>query len=340
MQMINTVFLATRSQLVTAERNGSGWREIHRSLEGKEVTAVIAREGVIIAGTTEGLFRSGDWGQSWKAINEGLTHRHIRWLAFHPEISDLELAGTDPAGIFVSRDGGDSWEKRPEVSALRDKHKWWLPYSPEAGCVRGFAIHGQRAYAAVEVGGVLRSDDRGLTWGLAPGSDGEPAFREPKPGFIHADVHSVAVHPSSPDLLFAPTNAGFYRSVDGGVTFERINRYGYTRACWMDVRDVNHILIGPARGVDSGGTVLETRDGGLNWLEATNGLDTPWARHMVERFAQIGEEVWAVLSNGEVFATEVEAIAWRPVLPDVSGVNAVTTMVGGKMIGGISLNPA
>jgi photosystem II stability/assembly factor-like uncharacterized protein len=326
MQRNSQVILATRSFLAIAERNGDAWHERHRTLEGKEVTAVIAREGFIIAGTTDGLFRSGDLGQTWEAINDGLTHRHIRWLAFHPEISDYEFAGTEPAGIFVSQNGGDSWKGCAEVFALRDKHKWWLPYSPEAGCVRGFAIHGQRAYAAVEVGGLLRSDDGGVTWGLAPGSDGDPAFREPQPGFIHADVHSVEVHLSSPNLLFAPTNAGFYRSADGGATFERINKFGYTRACWVNPNDANHILIGPARGVDSSGTVLETRDGGQSWHDATRGLDTPWAHHMVERFKQAGEMLFAVLSNGEVFETPLDTLVWTQVLPAIEGVNALTTM--------------
>ncbi|NUM45830.1 MAG: hypothetical protein HUU38_14090 [Anaerolineales bacterium] len=317
-----TLILATHDQLVVAEWKGD-WQIVRRALPGMNVTAVMAREGVIIAGTTEGLFRSGDGGEHWEAINHGLTHPHIRWLAFHPQISDFELAGTEPTGVFISRDGGDSWRACEEVAALRDQFKWWLPYSPEAGCVRGFAIHGQRAYAAVEVGGVLRSEDGGQTWGMAPGSDGEPAFREPRPGFIHADVHSVEVHPASADWLFAPTNAGFYRSLDGGVTFERINRYGYTRACWPDPADARHILIGPARGVDSDGTVLETRDGGETWLEATTGLTMPWPHHMVERFTPIGDEVFAVLSNGEVFSTRTETIAWKPVLPEVKGVKAV-----------------
>ncbi len=329
MKTNNKIILATSKQLVVAEQNGNTWQETHWSLEGKEVTAVMAREGVIIAGTTEGLFRSGDWGQTWEAINVGLTHRHIRWLAFHPELSDFEFAGTEPAGIFVSRDGGSTWESRAEVTVLRNQHKWWLPYSPEAGCVRGFAIHGPRAYAAVEVGGLLRSDNDGLTWGLAPGSDGEPVFREPKAGFIHADVHSVEVHPSSPDLVFAPTNAGFYRSIDGGMTFERINRYGYTRACWVDPKEAKHIVIGPARDVDAGGTVLETRDGGQGWHEATTGLLTPWPHHMVERFTQIGEELFAVLSNGEVIVTRLDALHWTQVLSEVEGVNAITAMVGG-----------
>ena len=68
----------------------------------------------------------------------------------------------------------------------------------ESGCVRGFAVHGNRLYAAVEVGGLLRSDDAGKTWGLVAGSNGRPQFGRPPAKQIHPDVHSVAVHPSSP----------------------------------------------------------------------------------------------------------------------------------------------
>ena len=151
-------------------------------------------------------------GQTWRAASAGLAHPHVRWLAFHPDISDREFAGTEPAGIFVSHDGAQTWRECPEVAQLRDRHQWMLPYSPEAGCVRGFAFHGDRAYAAVEVGGVLRSDDAGETWRLAEGSDGSPDLDGPPEPFVYPDVHSIDVHPSSPDRVFAPTGGGFYRS--------------------------------------------------------------------------------------------------------------------------------
>jgi hypothetical protein len=131
---------------------------------------VIAREGVILAGTEDGIFRSDDEGQTWAEASDGISARHIRWMAFHPNISDFEFAGTEPANIFVSRNGGELWRSCPEVAQLRDTYQWSLPYSPEAGCVRGFAFYGTRAYAAVEVGGVLVSDDKGETWQLAEGS--------------------------------------------------------------------------------------------------------------------------------------------------------------------------
>lgn len=323
---MQTLFLATKDGLVVARRDGRDWHEVYRGLTDRSVTSVIAREGVILAGTRDGVFRSDDLGQSWNETSDGLATRHVRWMAFHPDLSDLEFAGTEPAGIFLSRDGGESWRACPEVAALRDSHRWWLPYSPEAGCVRGFAFHGSRAFAAVEVGGLLRSDDGGATWGLAEGSTGKPVFEEPPTGFIHPDVHSVEAHPSSPDLVYAPTNSGLYHSTDGGKTWECIHRASYCRAVWLDEAYPRHLVLGPADSVDRGGRIEETLDGGQTWRLASQGLDTPWPRTMVERFVQVGDELFAVLSSGELYAAPLATLEWRRTLREMTGVAAVTVM--------------
>jgi photosystem II stability/assembly factor-like uncharacterized protein len=294
-------------------------------LEGKRVTSVIAREGVILTGTTKGVFRLDDDGLSWREASAGLSHRHIRWMAYHPDISDLEFAGTEPAAIFTSRDGGDSWQECPEVASLREAHGWSLPYSPEAGCVRGFAFHGERGYAAVEVGGVLLSDDRGANWRLAEGSDGNPSLEGPPEPFVYPDVHSIHVHPSSPDLVDAPTGGGFYRSSDGGKTWELLYDC-YCRAVWTDPADPAHLILGPADYVDSNGRIEESHDGGHTWSMTSGGLKVPWRRHMVERFTQIGSDLFAILSNGELLCTGLSTLDWQRILPDAKDVNAVTAM--------------
>ncbi len=247
-------------------------------------------------------------------------------MAFHPDISDFEFAGTEPANIFVSHNGGDLWRSCPEVAELRDEFKWNLPYSPEAGCVRGFAFHGSRAYAAVEVGGVLISDDKGESWRLADGSDGNPDLQGPPEPFVYPDVHSLEVHPSSPDLVYAPTGGDFYRSYDGGKTW--VDLYDcYCRAVWVDPLDSEHIILGPADHVDANGRIEESRDGGKTWLLASNGLKVPWRRGMVERFFEADDELFAVLSNGQLLITSLSNLEWRYILPDVHHVNAITRMV-------------
>jgi photosystem II stability/assembly factor-like uncharacterized protein len=319
--MVDLLFLATGDGLVIARRDGDGWREAGRGLAGRRVTSVTAREGLVLAGTHDGVWRSADLGSTWQDASRGLTVGHVRWLAHHPAMSGLAFAGTEPAAVFVSRDGAASWRACPEVIALRDWYHWSLPYSPEAGCVRGFALHGARAYAAVEVGGVLRSDDAGGKWRLADGSDGRPSFSAPHAPLVDPDVHSIVVHPSSPDLVDAPTGNGFYRSTDGGRTWTRLYRC-YCRAAWVDPADSRHIFLGPADGVDRNGRIEESHDAGQTWQAASTGLAVPWRDYMVERFVQAGDALLAVLSNGEMWSSALAALTWHPLLPAVAGVAA------------------
>jgi photosystem II stability/assembly factor-like uncharacterized protein len=317
------IILATEEGLVICERDGESWRESTRGLTDHQITSVIAREGVILAGTTRGVFRSDDAGQTWEEASNGLHIRHVRWLAYHPDISDLEFAGTEPAGIFVSHNGGGSWLACPEVAELRDKYKWFLPYSPEAGCVRGFAFHGSNVFAAVEVGGALRSDDYGETWRLTEGSDGNPNLEGPPEPFIYPDVHSIEVHPSTPDLVYAPTGGGFYRSYDRGKTWKLLY-VCYCRAVWVDPLDPAHLILSPADGVDRNGRIETSHDGGKSWSMASNGLNVPWGRGMVERFVQANDELVAVLSNGQLLSATLSTLAWHHILTEISDVNMVT----------------
>jgi photosystem II stability/assembly factor-like uncharacterized protein len=174
------------------------------------------------------------------------------------------------------------------------------------------------------VGGVLRSDDTGETWRLAGGSTGEPAFDIPPTPLVHADVHSVASHPSSPDLVFAVTAEGLYRSMDGGETWTVTHAGSYCRAVWVDPGDPNHMVLGPADSVaKKNGRIEETQDGGQSWTPASDGLDLPWPDRMVERFTQVGGELLAVTSDGRLYSASLPTLRWRRVLSGIEGINAV-----------------
>ncbi len=232
----------------------------------------------MLAGTRDGILRSDDLGKKWEDSSQGLGIRYVRWLASHPQEPGLVFAGTEPAGIYISRDSGESWIECPDVFELRERGGWSLPYSPAAGCVRGFAFHGQRIYAAAEVGGVLRSTDGGMHWEMANGTSGGWQGR------VNSDVHSIEVHPSSPELVYAPTGGGFYRSWDGGQSWEQ--RYAcYCRAAWVDPDDPQHLVLGPADHVDRGGRIEESRDGGQSWQPASdrigNSLAAPHGRALL-----------------------------------------------------------
>jgi len=322
--MDRRLFLAGDDGLTVLEQSSEGWEKVGRVLEGQPVTTVSASKYAVLAGTREGVFVSRDEGRSWEPRNRGLAETHVRWLSYHVDDPWLAFAGTEPAAIFVSEDGAESWRACPEVAELRDGNGWYLPYSPEAGCVRGFAFHGLRGYAAVEQGGLLRTDDGGLSWHLAGGSTGDPEAPVLE-GRIHTDVHSVTTHPSSPDLVLAPTGGGLYWSEDGGQTWTELYDC-YCRAAWIDPQNAQHIVFGPAEGVDSKGRIMRSTDGGETWEDASSGLSVPWPQHMVERVTQIGDELWAVLSNGDLVAAPVESLEWRPAFPKVGRLAAVAAL--------------
>ena len=310
--------------LMIFEHQEDAWQQVGEALTGYHFTSVTSGDHYLLASTTDGIVRSIDSGKTWWEANDGLTNRHIRWLACHPDQPEFVLAGTEPAAVFASDNGGENWRECPEVVGLRERFGWYLPYSPEAGCVRGFAFHGLRAYAAVEQGGLLRSNNRGGSWHLVPGSTGDPRAPIPE-SFIHPDVHSVVVHPSSPDQVFAPTGGGLYHSSDGGTTWELLYRC-YCRAVWIDPITPDHLIFGPADSVDSFGRIEESIDGGRTWRPITMGLQSPWPEHMVERFVPVEDELLALLSNGQVLAAPLKTLAWRNLLLPVEGVNAVTSV--------------
>jgi hypothetical protein len=75
--------------------------------------------------------------------------------------------------------------------------------------------------------------------------------------------------------------------------------------------------------VNQGGRIEETRDGGNTWQPAAQGLDVPWADHMVERFAQVEDELVAVLSDGALFSRDFVRTDWRRLLPEITGCNSI-----------------
>lgn len=319
------VFAATDNGLFAITESDSNWIAQKEFLRDRSITSVAVWGSRIIAGTRQGLLYSSDSGQSWlpTGIEAGL--QHVRWLAYHSGKPYIALAGSEPAAIHLSTDGGRTWRDSPGVAELRDRLGWFLPYSPEAGCVRGFASSEQLIYAAVEVGGLLFSRDNGETWQLVAGSDGQPKFGSPPPDFIHPDVHSIEIHPSFPERLYAPTGGGFYTSIDAGQSWQESHPPSYCRAVWVDSANPDHLVLGPARSVSSYGRIVESIDGGRNWNEIGSGLDLPWPRVMVERFLQAGNTLMAVLSDGQLLQAKVGKWHWQRILPEIGKVRALAS---------------
>jgi photosystem II stability/assembly factor-like uncharacterized protein len=291
------LYLGTDEGLAAFDGQEEEWHPRYLRLQEHSITAVKAVGDRIWVGTTDGAWHSINGGATWSPADTGLDPCHVRWLAIDPDEPDVVFLGTEPASVLISRDAGKTWVEAPDVPRLRDEHGWSLPYSDAAGCIRGFSLAGTRVYAAAEVGGVLRSDDGGNTWRLLDGD-------------VHPDVHDVTTSYRDPDLVYAATGGGRYRSSDGGNSWELVGD-GYTRAILTDPETPGVVLAGPARYVGAMGRVERSIDGGDTWMLASDGFTIPMSS-MVERFADVGSHVLAVIADGTLYIAKRGVWIWHP----------------------------
>jgi photosystem II stability/assembly factor-like uncharacterized protein len=296
--------LGTQNGVMVLRQLGDDWQLKPCGLEGHDIWSLAHRPGApdtVYAGSYgRGLFRSSSCGASWERVGKDAGLDHVRAIAFAAYDPRIIYVGTEPANVFCSMDGGETW-RNLEVRALPEAKSWSLPYSPRAGAVRAFALHPAEPrliYGGIEQGGVLKSSDGGESWTLA--KDG-----------VHADVHSLSLHPDDPKRLFAATGGGVYCSGDGGESWRRVLG-GYTRAVLVHPTRPELVLAGPAERVGQGGQILLSSDGGGSWKPAAGGLEAPMA-DMVEAFAAQGERVFALRSNGQILESSLGRPRWRAV---------------------------
>jgi hypothetical protein len=99
--MAVSLYLATTIGLFIATQSNGNWTVSGQALNGEPLTSVVVSEGVLLAGSVEGIWRSADNGKSWEKTNGGLSIPYVRWMAAESRTPGMILAGTEPAGIFA-----------------------------------------------------------------------------------------------------------------------------------------------------------------------------------------------------------------------------------------------
>ncbi|ELY86165.1 WD40/YVTN/BNR-like repeat-containing protein [Natrialba taiwanensis] len=169
----------------------------------------------VFAATKSGLYRSVDEGKTWENLD--VPREEVYSVVASPDGERL-YAGTHPAHLYVSTDGGDTWDELEGFQDLPSRDQWHTPRHRNEAHVRSLGVHPEtpdRIIVGVEVGGVHISDDQGETW------------TERRDG-VHDDVHHVLIF--GPDEYVASTGDGLYRTQDAGQSWTRLdtrldNRY-------------------------------------------------------------------------------------------------------------------
>jgi hypothetical protein len=137
-------------------------------------------------------------------------------------LAGIEYGHFGPS-VKWSDDLGATWQEAerppiafPEHTGTALTRVWQLQPSPAEPEV---------VYAGVEPGALFRSEDGGRTYALVEGLWEHPHRAQWHPGGGGLCLHTVVPHPGDPKTLgIAVSAAGFYRSTDGGVSWEAANR--------------------------------------------------------------------------------------------------------------------
>ena len=197
------------------------FRDADCVLECTGAREIVSIDEAIFVGTNDGVYRSNDGGMSW---SDAELKSYQIWQIRQDALGRIWIT-TQPAGLFFSDDGGSSWQACTAFNDTAAKTNWCIPLDPPIDArARALVIDAfdpDRMLVGVEVGGIMRSVDRGKTWHLV-----EP--------YNNPDLHMLFQHPNEADTVFASTgygrldgiadmvegNAGVLRSIDFGATWD------------------------------------------------------------------------------------------------------------------------
>jgi photosystem II stability/assembly factor-like uncharacterized protein len=273
----------------------------------------------ILLGAETGLYASADGADRWQRVPSPLDGRQVWCLTRDPHHPRRVYAGSCPAGVFVSDDGGHSWRELP--ARLPTECLGGAPLTPRVTCIYVDAVDGT-LFVGVEIGGVHRSRDAGETW---------TAHTH---GLSSPDIHGlVAVWEGGRRRLLATTNNDVNRSEDDGDSWTSLGvgatfPWTYTRACQADPLDPGIIWVGAGNGPPgSEGGLYRSQDAGDSWERmALPGLanSTIWslafnpADSLRMYAASISGQLFLTRDGGATWVKlprefgEVRALAWHP----------------------------
>ncbi len=309
------------------------------------------------------IFRSTDGGRKWKEAQRPPAFAkvpdaekapavdHVFWLApGHESRPGVWYAGTSPPGLFLSVDGGVTWDP---VEGFNDglmkriSHTVGpIPNGPVAHSILIDPRDAAHMYIGVSTGGFFESMDGGGSW--RPLNKGVVAdfIPEPNPEFGH-DPHNVQMHPQDPDRLYQQNHCGIYRLDRPGDTWVRIGSampkkigdIGFPIV--LHPRDPDTAWVFPMDGTtvwprtspEGKPAVYRTSDGGKNWKRQDKGLPPRQAWLTVKRQAFAADVrdpvgLYFGTTSGEIWMSRNEGGSWRLLtrhLPEVYSVVAATS---------------
>jgi photosystem II stability/assembly factor-like uncharacterized protein len=315
-------------------RDGGKEWELLGQMHGKSVRAMAiapSDDKVVVAGTLDGVYRSGDGGINWQRIsaNDGVV-KNVESIAVDPKDPNTVYAGTWHLAWKTS-DGGANWQHI--TKGMIDDSDVFSIIVNQSNSSEVFASACSGIYKSVSGGDlfdkikgipftarrtrVLKQDPSnpaivyaGTTEGLWKSVDeGKNWKRVSNPEVV---VNDVLIDPrNSQRVLLATDRSGVLASEDGAATFVTSNHgysHRYVSAIVADNKESNTLYIGLVNDREFGG-VFTSHDGGQSWQQKSSGLDG----RDVFTLKQASNGTLIAGTNRGVFELAEGTTAWHPI---------------------------
>jgi photosystem II stability/assembly factor-like uncharacterized protein len=342
----NYLLVGTSKGLLVYERSAAGWQVEKIHFLGFPVSVVFVDERtdtwwVCLAHRHWGikLHRSEDQGQSWTqvrtprypkgtSIKEG-TPAGLKaiWCMAHAGVDkpgELYL-GTEPGGLFHSKDNGDSFELVVSLWNHPSRQKDWFGAGRDYPFIHSIVVDprdSKHVYIAVSCAGVFETKDGGQSW--VPKNKGLIAAYLPNPDVeVGHDPHLLLACQKNPDILWQQNHCGIFRSADAGANWDNVTGkdgfpdYGFALA--IDHENPDRAWVAPALSdemrvaVDNALCICRTDDGGKSWQALRNGLPQENCFDIVFRHSMtIHKNTIAFgTTNGNLYLSENYGDSWQ-----------------------------
>ena len=281
------IFAATRNGVFRSSNHGDTWTKLPVPLDKRQAWSVTVhpteRKTIVVGTAPIGFLRSDDLGDTWRELGAPprgerfpsmklLTCSRTMRISIDPVQPNLWYAATEVNGVFVSKDGGETWvdagddlvRLAQDFDSLKNTE---LTDDDTEGMLDGHAVnvsaaHPGRVYYACRMG-LFSSDNGGEQW-----RDLEITRFSP----IRYS-RDVRVSPSEPNVLYTCLSISsrsdkgtLFRSDDLGENWRRMDPTLNIASTMMSMGIDNHDG-GKVYAVTRAGDVLSTPDGGANWRQ-------------------------------------------------------------------------
>ncbi|HLJ74756.1 MAG TPA: hypothetical protein VKU62_09235 [Thermoanaerobaculia bacterium] len=227
------------------------------------------------------------------ALAAPLSAQWRRAALFGADVRALIVDRSNPDTLYLGTSGG-------EVYVSHDGAKTWA--SPRNGVpFPGYVVDS----LVLDRTGRLWAACWGL-WGggvIAVSEDGGRTWARRDNGLTDFSVRALAVDPHNPDFVLAGGLTGVYRSVDGGLTWEKISDQENVESVAIDPRTDQRLYVGTWR------QGYRTEDGGKSWTLIANGMVLDTDMFGITFNPENPDDMW-VATCGWVYNTKNRGDNW------------------------------